>query len=178
MGGWLQTPWKCFISPSLFLPLIFILSSLHPTVAILGGLFFFFFVFNLFLWGSVAKSKAAPLQSVRGYDKNPCNKGLLCNLMGPETGRSVHFNELRSPFLITVVEEMTHWIILPGKTHTHTLRMCELYGGLHAGYSNSSVDKICCDVRARILGTWVSGNKALNNMYIDNIRWVWSIYRT
>lgn len=39
--------------------------------------------------------------------------------MGPETGHSVHFNELRSPFLITVVEEMTHRIILPGKTHTH-----------------------------------------------------------
>lgn len=47
---------------------------------------------------SVAKSKAAPWQSVRGYDKKPCNKGLLCNLMCPETGHSAHFNELRSPF--------------------------------------------------------------------------------
>lgn len=30
--------------------------------------------------------------------KTPCNKGLLCNLMGSETVRNAHFNELRSPF--------------------------------------------------------------------------------
>ncbi len=47
---------------------------------------------------SVAKSKAAPWQSVRGYDKKPCNKSPLCNLMCPETGHTAHFNELRSPF--------------------------------------------------------------------------------
>lgn len=32
--------------------------------------------------------------------------------MGPETGRNAHFNESRSPFLITVVEEMEHCSIL------------------------------------------------------------------
>lgn len=59
------------------------------------------FVVILFLMGahsSVAESKAAPWQSVRGYDKKPGNKEPLCNLMCPESGLSVHFNEQRSPF--------------------------------------------------------------------------------
>lgn len=69
---------------------------------------------------SVAKSKAAPLQSVRGYDKKPCNKGLLCNLIGPETGCSVHFNELRSPFSNHGGGGNGTLVHSPWKTHAHT----------------------------------------------------------
>lgn len=69
-----------------------------------GGLLFFSFTIILFFFfspegaqGSAAKSKALPQQSVRGYDKKACNKGPLCNLMGLETERGAHLNELRSP---------------------------------------------------------------------------------
>lgn len=135
--------------------------------------------FSLGLQSSVAKSKAAPLQSVRGYDKKPCDKGLLCNLMGPETERSVHFNELRSSFLITVVEEMTHWIILPGKTHTHTHLECVSWRNTcRLLQGSSSVDKLCCKVGGCILGIQGSRNKVRFIIYIDNIKWVWSISKT
>lgn len=75
----------------------------------------------------MAKSKAAPWQSVRGYDKKPCNKGPLCNLMCPETGRSAHFNELRSPFSNHGGGGNGTLARSPWK-NTHRLRMCDVGG--------------------------------------------------
>ena len=83
----------------------------------------------------MAKSKTAPWQSVRGYDKKPCNKGPLCNLMCPETGHSAHFNELRSPFYNhggggngTLAHSLLE-IHTDTHTHTHTYSTCDLYVG-------------------------------------------------
>lgn len=153
MRGWLQTPWKCFIAASLFLLLISIFSSLYPALAIVVWWSFFSFRRHPFSQGahsSVAESKAAPWQSVRGYDKNPGTKEPLCNLMCPESGHSVHFNEPRSPF--SKREAGGHGN--SGSTslkekHSLALRLCGLYVG-------------CCrDGDAR-----------------DCVGWVWSTSKT
>lgn len=78
-----------------------ILSSLHPAGRIVGGLFFSVVVVVIgFLRGVAEFSgqiKGCSVCNQLGVmTKGPCNKGLPCNLIGPENGRSVHVNELRS----------------------------------------------------------------------------------